>query len=61
MSTPKALMTQYAEGTLASRELIDMMNEYAADARFNRELHDEIDLYADRKQAQPYGGDGDVS
>ncbi len=45
----KALMTQYAEGSLVSRELRDMMTKYAADARFDREMIDDIDLYNERK------------
>lgn len=38
MSNNKALMTHYAEGALVSRELHDMMHQYAADARFDLEL-----------------------
>ena len=45
----KALMTQYAEGSLVSHELHDMMAKYAADARFDREMVDDIDLYNERK------------
>ncbi len=45
----KALMTQYIEGCLVSRELNDMMVEYAAQARFDREMVDDIDLYVDRE------------
>lgn len=53
---PKSLMTQYAEGALISRELHDMMHQYAADARFEIELsgHEEnltSRMYADK----PYG------
>ena len=40
-NTPKALMTQYAEGCLISRELQDMMVDYAAQARFDSEMVDE--------------------
>lgn len=50
----KATMTQYAEGSLVSQDLHDMMHEYAADARFEREMVDDIDLYNDR-QTVPYG------
>ena len=35
---PKALMTQYMEGALVSRELRDMLNESAATQRFDKEL-----------------------
>lgn len=38
MSNNKALMTHYAEGALISRELHDMVHQYAADARFEAEL-----------------------
>ncbi len=41
---PKALMTQYLEGCLISRELQDMMADYSAQARFDREMVDDIDL-----------------
>ena len=50
--TGKALMTHYAEGSLISRELNDMMTDYAAEARFNEHMHDDIDLYGDQKAAQ---------
>jgi len=46
----KSLMAQYAEGQLIGRELNDMMREYAAQARFDREMVDDIDLYADRQK-----------
>ena len=49
MATPvgnnKALMTHYAEGALVSRELHDMMHQYAADARFDAELSGHEDNY----------------
>ena len=51
---PKSLMTLYSEGCLISRDLQDMMVDYAADARFDREMHDEVDLYADRLAGQRY-------
>ena len=41
---PKSLATQYAEGCLISRELQDMMVDYAAQARFDREMADDVDL-----------------
>ena len=37
---PKALMTHYAEGSLISRELQEMMSEYAAQAGFDNEFAD---------------------
>ena len=49
----KSLMTQYVEGTLVSRELRDMLNDYAAEARFDRDMHDDVDLYGDTDK--PYG------
>ena len=55
--TGKALMTQYAEGLLISRELNDMMTQYAADARFERDMIDDVDLYGDRKAIEKYGRD----
>ena len=45
MNEPKALMTQYAEGSLASRELQEMMASYAANARFSRDLCDDAEFY----------------
>lgn len=45
MSNNKALMTHYAEGALVSRELHDMMYQYAADARFDAELSSYEDNY----------------
>lgn len=48
MPKPTALMTQYANGQLVSRELQQMLVDYNADSRFDRELHDDIDLWADR-------------
>ncbi len=50
-NTPKALMTHYAEGTLISRELNDMMVDYAAQARFDREMVDDIEL----STGEPWG------
>lgn len=49
---PKALMTQYAEGCLVARELQDMLVNYAADARFDREMVD--DVYT-RNDGEPWG------
>ena len=46
---PASLMTQYQNGQLATRDLQQMMVDYAADARFDREMHDDIDLYTDSK------------
>ena len=51
----KALMTHYAEGSIISRELENMMHDYAADARFERELADDAQLYRERKLNTPYG------
>ena len=38
MTKPTSLMTQYLNGQLTTRDLQDMMVEYAADARFERDL-----------------------
>jgi hypothetical protein len=46
---PKSLMTYYAEGQLISRELNQMLNDYAADGRFEAALADDAELYAERK------------
>lgn len=46
MSAPKSLMTHYLEGALISRELHDMMHQYAADARFEAELKGYEDRYS---------------
>ncbi len=45
MSTckPKALMTQYVEGCLISRELQDMMVDYARENDFDREMADDVE------------------
>ena len=51
----KSLMTQYIEGTIVSRELRDMLNDFAAEARFEREMRDDIDLYSSRSKL--YGHD----
>jgi len=40
---PKSLMTQYQEGCLVSRELRDMLTDDAAQARFDREMCDDLD------------------
>lgn len=45
MSNNKALMTHYLEGALISRELHDMMHQYAADARFDAEISGYEDNY----------------
>lgn len=50
MSTPKSLMTHYLEGALISRELHDMMHQYAADARFEVELKGYEDNLTERWQ-----------
>lgn len=46
---PKSLMRLYVEGSIISRELEHMMHDYAAEMRFERELTDDADLYADRQ------------
>ena len=53
----KALMSHYIEGSIISRELEQMMYNYAADARFERELAEDHELYRERKLNTPYGGD----
>ncbi len=53
----KALMTHYIEGAIISRELEQMMHNYAAEARFERELAEDPELYRERKLNTPYGGD----
>lgn len=45
MSNNKALMSHYIEGALISRELHDLMHQYAADARFDAELSGYEDNY----------------
>ncbi len=45
-------MTHYLEGALVSRELHDMMHQYAADARFEAELSG----HEDNLNARLYGG-----
>ena len=52
MCRPKSLMTQYAEGQLILPELQQMLADYAAEARFDRDMHDDIDIYADRQAAE---------
>ena len=37
-------MTQYAEGCLVGQVLQDMLVDYAADNRFNREMVDDVEL-----------------
>ena len=49
----KALMTYYAEGSLISRELNDMMTSYAAEVRFDLEMADDLELYGDRQAVRP--------
>ena len=44
-------MTYYAEGSLISRELSEMMADYAAQARFDRDMVDDVDLLS----GQPWG------
>lgn len=43
-------MTHYREGSLISRELTRMMNDYAADCRFDYEMADDTELYAERSK-----------
>jgi vacuolar-type H+-ATPase catalytic subunit A/Vma1 len=45
-------MTHYTEGAIISRELEQMMHDYAAEARFDRELADDLELFTERKQRQ---------
>lgn len=52
----KALMTHYLEGSIICRELETMMNNSAAEARFDRELAEESELYRKRHLDTPYGG-----
>ena len=51
MPGPTSLMTQYQQGQLILPELQQMLADYAAEARFERDMHDDIDLYADREAA----------
>ena len=53
----KALMSHYIEGSIISRELEQMMHDYAANVRFERELAEDHELYRERKLNTPYGGD----
>lgn len=50
----KSLMTQYAEGSLISRDLHQMMHDYAAEVRFEREMTDDFDGFAGRGQWGAY-------
>lgn len=43
---PKSLMTHYIEGSIVSRELENMINDSAAEARFDAELSD-LEFWAD--------------
>jgi hypothetical protein len=52
MNAPKSLMTLYQEGALISRELKQMMVDYAAEARFDLEMTDESELWIDTQQAR---------
>ena len=54
-SNNKALMTHYIEGSIICRELEQMMHNYAAEARFDRELAEESQLYRERKLNETYG------
>ena len=54
---PKSLMRHYTEGSIISRELEQMMYNYAADARFDRELAEEAELYRTRHLHRTYGDD----
>ena len=49
MSNKKALMTHYAEGSIISRELEQMMYDYAAQVRFDLELADDLEAFTERK------------
>ena len=40
---PKALMTQYAEGNLVTRELRDMLGSEREQASFDRDFADDIE------------------
>ena len=51
-NTPKSLMSYYIQGAIISRELEHMMLDYAANARFDRELADDLEAYSAR-QAVP--------
>lgn len=56
---PASLMTQYQQGQLVSRDLQQMLVDYAAEARFDRELHDDVDIYSDlqeRKGERQFSG-----
>lgn len=52
----KALMTHYAEGAIISRELEKIMHDSAAEARFERELVDDLELYTARKDVLIHKG-----
>ena len=58
--TGKALMTHYVEGSIVSRELHDMMHQYAADARFDAELSGFEDDERDRWKSKMAGSRGQV-
>lgn len=44
-NAPKSLMSYYRDGALVSRELHDLMYQYAADARFDMGLSSYEDRY----------------
>ena len=52
--TGKAMMTHYAEGSLISRELNDMMTDYAAEMRFDLAMADDLELYIERYSNTTY-------
>lgn len=41
MTAPKSFMSQYLEGQLVSRHLHDLLNDHAAQARFDLEIQNE--------------------
>ena len=56
----KSLMTQYIEGAIVGRELREMLASETEQARFDRELADELDFNADLmvRYDKPYHKDG---
>lgn len=60
MSNNKALMTHYAEGAIVSRELAQMLNDQAAERRFDLEMATELEEYAARHHVHIHKGNENV-
>lgn len=56
---PTSLMTQYTEGCLVGQILQDMMIDYAAQANFDREMVDDVELLSGAGSWGKYSGERD--